>query len=209
MNKYMQYLELKDNLKEFVVFSAKDILKVDPDFHSQRLSEWQRRGYINKISKGYYYFSDLEISESVMFVMANKIFEHSYISLEMALSYYNLIPESVYAITSVTSNRTYVLRSDFAQFSYKKIKPELMFGYTLIKFGNHTFKIAEIEKAILDYFYINSRFKKSGDFEELRINKDSFIERVDVAKLKNYLLQFNNKSLEKRVNKFLESIYHA
>lgn len=47
-----------------MVLSANDILKIDSDFHKQRLSEWQKKDYIKKITKGYYIFSDLEINES-------------------------------------------------------------------------------------------------------------------------------------------------
>ena len=202
----MQYLEIKDNLKDFIIISARDILKVDPDFRNQRLSEWQKKGYIKKITKGYYIFSDLEVSESVLFIIGNKIFEPSYVSLEMALSYYGLIPESVYSVTSVSSRKTYKIASPLGQFSYHQIKPGLMFGYTLVQYEKHTFKIAEIEKAILDYFYVNSRLKTRGDFEELRINSDTFKEKVDREKLKKYVVQFDNKTLEKRVNNFIKYI---
>lgn len=202
----MQYLEIKDNLREFMVFSANDILKVDSDFHKQRLSEWQKKGYIKKVTKGYYIFSDLEINESVLFIVANKIFDPSYISLEMALSFYGLIPESVYSVTSVTSRKSYKLVSPIGQFSYRQIKSELIFGYQLVNYKNHNFKIAEIEKAILDYFHINSKLKAEGEFEELRINKDTFQEKVNMDRLRQYLTQFNNKSLEKRVNKFIKYI---
>lgn len=200
----MQYLEIKENLKDFVVVSANDILKVDPDFHKQRLSEWQKKGYIKKIAKGHYIFSDLEINESILFIIANQIFEPSYISLEMALSHYGLIPESVYGITSITSRKSYKFRSPVGQFSYRQIKPELMFGYKLINYQNHSFKMAEVEKAILDYFRINPKLRTEGEFEELRINRDVFLEKVDMKKLQNYLKQFNNKSLEKRVNRFIK-----
>ena len=200
----MQYIEIKDNLKDFVVFSANDILKVDSDFHKQRLSEWQKKGYIKKVAKGFYIFSDAEINESVLFTIANKIFDPSYVSLEMALSYYELIPESVYGVTSVTSRKTYQFASLIGRFSYHRIKPELMFGYELVNYQNHNFKMAEIEKAILDYFHINSKIQTEGEFEELRINKNIFREKVDIEKLKKYLVQFGSKALEKRVNRFIE-----
>jgi len=202
----MQYLELRENLKKFIVFSINDIFKVDPNFHKQRLSEWQKKGYIKKIIKGYYIFSDLEINEQALFIIANKIFDPSYISLEMALSYHGLIPESVYGITSITSKKTYTFTSELAEFSYNKIKPELMFGYELIHYQDQNFKIAEVEKAILDFFYINPKIKSEGDFYELRINKEIFREKVDMIKFKNYLEKFNNKSLAKRVNKFIKHL---
>lgn len=205
----MQYLEIKDNLKDFLIISIGDILKVDPDFHKQRLSEWQKRGYLKKIAKGYYIFTDLKINESVLFVMANKVFDPSYISLEMALSYYGLIPESVYGITSVTSRKSYKISSPIGRFSYRQIKPELMFGYQLFSYQNHNFKMAEIEKAILDYFYINSKLKSEGEFEELRINQEIFQEKVDLEKLRQYLTLFKNKALEKRINNFIKYITNA
>jgi len=75
----MQYLNIKDNLKGFAVFTANDISKIDPAFHVQRLSEWQKKGYIKKVAKGHYIFSDLEINEMALFVVANAIYQSSYI----------------------------------------------------------------------------------------------------------------------------------
>ena len=89
----MQYLDLKTQLKDFLVFSIKDIEKVDLSFHKQRLSEWQKKSYVKKIRQGFYIFADLEINEKTLFTIANRIYEPSYISLEMALSIYGLIPK--------------------------------------------------------------------------------------------------------------------
>jgi len=202
----MQYLEIKENLKNFIVFSIGDILKVDPVFHNQRLSEWQKKGYLKKVVKGYYIFSDQELNESALFVIANRIFDPSYVSLEMALSHYGLIPEGVYSVTSVTSRKTYTFASPLARFSYSKIKPELMFGYKLVEYKNQNFKIAEIEKAVLDYFYFNPKLESELDFQELRINREIFREEVDDKKLKKYLEAFQNRALEKRINRFMSYI---
>lgn len=204
----MQYLEFREQLKNFVVFSLNDIKKIEPAFHRQRLNEWQEKGYLKKIIKEYYIFSDLEINEQVLFIIANKIFDPSYVSLEMALSYYNLIPEGVYSITSITSRKTYSFNSSLAQFNYRRIKPEAMFGYVLVSYKDHVFKIAEIEKALLDYFYINSQIKTDGQFAELRMNSETF-GRIDLKKLDRYLIQFSNKSLERRMNKFIKFMKHA
>lgn len=203
LKKYMQYLELRQRLKDFLVFSLDDIKKINPDFHRQRLNEWQKKGYIKKIIREYYIFADLEINEAVLFVIANRIFEPSYVSLEMALSYYGLIPEGVYDITSVNSRKTYAFETKLAKFSYCKTKSELMFGYQLIPIRNHTFKIAEIEKAVLDYFYFNPKLKNEGEFEEWRFNRENFLEKANLEKFRKYLTLFKNKSLEKRVNRFI------
>ncbi len=205
----MRYIELKEQLKDFIVFSTSDIQKIDPFFHKQRLSEWQKKGYIKKIVNEFYIFSDLEINESALFVIANEIYNPSYISFEMALSYYDLIPETVYSITSASSRKTQNFETDIAAFSYRRIKPELMFGYALQKYKNHNFKIAEAEKAVLDFLYINPGIKTEGDFYELRINRDEFQQKINRKKMEEYLKLFENQSLKKRVNNFLEFMSHA
>lgn len=200
----MQYIELKEALKDFTVFSLTDIKKVDSGFHRRRLNEWQSKGYIKKVIKGYYVFSDLELDENALFEIANRIYSPSYISFEMAFSYYRLIPESVYRITSASTRRTYRFKTQIAEFSYKTIKPQLLFGYNLVKYDNKYFKIASIEKAILDYFYINSDVKKESDFASLRINKEMLFEQINEEKLYKFLEKFAQKTLIKRIRSFWE-----
>lgn len=202
----MNILEFKEKLKDFVAFNLNDIRKIDAGFDLRRLNEWQGKGYIKMIRRGYYAFSNLTVNESVLFLLANKIYTPSYVSLEMALSHYNLIPEAVYGITSVASRKTNHFKTDFGEFIYRHMKPQLMFGYQLISYGKQNFKIAEPEKAMLDYFYLNADLNAAEDFAGLRFNGNEFREQTDKDKLQSYLIAFGNKRLEKRFNKFLKYI---
>jgi len=205
----MQYIELKENLKDFTVFSLADIKEIDSHFHRRRLNEWQDKGYIKKIIRGYYIFSDLKLNEKVIFEIANRIYSPSYISFETALAYYGLIPESVYGMTSVSTRRTYLFKTAVAEFSYRTIKPRLFFGYNLAEQNNRFFKIASPEKAVLDYFYINPGIKDNDDFESLRIDKAAFLKLVSMAKIRGFLKKFKQKALKKRIMAFLEFINHG
>lgn len=205
----MRFIELKNRLKNLMIFSIKDVEKINKSIHPPRLVEWQTKGYIKKIIKGYYILSDLDINESVLFAIANKIYKPSYISFEMALSYYRLIPESIYGITSATTRHTYKFDTDFAPFIYRRIKPKLMFGYKLIEYNNQVYKIAEIEKALIDLFYIKSELNKDNDFEELRIDKQSLLEQVNFEKLNKYLKAISSDVLSRRVRKFVRYIKNA
>jgi len=205
----MQYVELKEALKDFTIFSLNDIKRIDRSFFRTRLNEWQGKGYIKKVIKGYYIFSDLELNENALFEIANKIYKPSYISFETALSFYHLIPESVYGITSASTRRTYKFKTQMAEFSYRTIKPELFFGYELVSYKNKRFKIASIEKTILDYFYINSHIKKENDFACLRMNKDIFLKQVNEEKVYHFLEKFAQKRLGKRIKSFLEFMQNA
>ncbi len=202
----MQYLDLKNQLKDFPVFSIKDIEKVDLSFHKQRLSEWQNKGYVKKVRQGFYMFSDLPVNEKILFTIANRIYEPSYISLEMALSIYGLIPEAVYGVTSVTSQNTKHIKTPVGDFIYKHIQPDLMFGYELREHNGHRYKIAEIEKAVLDYLYLNAKISDDESFAGIRFNIPEFKEKLNIKKFNKYLEAFANKSLARRVKKFLRYI---
>lgn len=205
----MQYIKLREYLGDFTFFSIRDIRAIDANFHRRRLNEWQDKGYIRKIIRGYYIFTDLQINENILFEIANRIYSPSYISFEMALSYYHLIPESVYCVTSASTRKTYRFQTPIGQFSYRTIKPDLFFGYNLVNYSNRRFKIASPEKAILDYFYINSDIRDETDFISLRINRNSFIEQIDVGKIHKFLEKFSQKTLAKRISSFLEFIKDA
>ncbi len=200
----MRFIQFKESLGDYTIFSLNDIYKSDPGFHRRRLNEWQNKGYIKKIVKGYYIFSDLKINENVLFEIANRIFNPSCISLESALSYYNLIPETVYSVTSVTSIKTREYKTSIANFKYRKMKPSLLFGMELIRYNNKVFKTASIEKAVLDFFYFHPEYKDINAFESLRFNKDIFKSKADEGTLLNFLKNFKNRSLEIRINNFLE-----
>lgn len=202
----MTILSLKSLLKDYPVFSVNDIIKIEPDFHRQRLVEWQKKGYLKKIVDKYYIFSDTELNEEILYLISNRIYQPSYISLESALRYYNLIPENVYTITAVSSKRTYLFNSGISNFQYRKIKSELFFGYKASKYKDYTYKIADIEKTLLDYFYLNPHIKTKADFKELRFNSSEFFENYSNEKFMRYLEMFSNKSLSKRIKNFIDYI---
>mgnify|MGYP001582550271 FL=1 len=205
----MQYIELKEQLKNFKIFNLNDIRKIEENFDLRRLNEWQKKNYIKKIRQGFYIFSDLEINEQALFIIANRIHEPSYISLEMALSFYGFIPEAVYGITSVTSQKTRTIKTPVGGFTYRNIKSDLLFGYELRECDVHRYQIAETEKAILDYLYFNSKTKDEESFKSMRFNADEFRKRVNMEKFDKYLVAFNNKALTRRVKRFLTYIEYA
>jgi hypothetical protein len=93
----------------------------------------------------------------------------------MALSYYHLIPESTYAITSVSSRRPCTYETTLASFLYRKIKPALFFGCELVESQGKRFKIASPEKAILDYFYLAESIPTSAICSQKRISNIKLI----------------------------------
>jgi len=199
----MKYLEFEKALKPYPVFSIKDIIKRFPDFDNRRLVEWQQKGYLIKVRRGYYCFGERKKGEHFLYVAANKIYSPSYISMESALAYYNLIPEGVFMTTSITTKNTAGYDTAIGNFEYKHLKPLLFFGYKLLREKEFTIKIAEPEKVILDYFYMNP-LNNLDEIEEMRFNEILVKELISLDKLGKYQRIFNSKILDKRMRMFIK-----
>ena len=205
----MHYIEFQKVVGPFTVFSLADIRQADPAFHRRRLNEWQEKGYIRKVVKGYYVFSDRTIDEKVLFEIANRIYAPSYLSFEMALAYHGLIPESVYGITSASTRKTSHFKTPIGAFIYRTIRPKLYFGFDFRKNNEKLFKLASPEKAFLDLFYIKTELRDAASFEGLRVHRETFLKLMDHGKMTDYLNVYGQASLKRRASAFWEYIRHA
>lgn len=201
----MRYINLKTKLKDLMVFGLNDIRQQDPSFYRNRLIEWLNKGYITRLRRDKYMFSDTDVFGHNLFHVANRIYSPSYISLETALSYYGLIPETVYSVTSISSRKTSEFENSLGRFVYRTVTSNLFWGYDIVD----NFQIAEIEKCILDYFYLNSNIGNEADFNELRFNSNEFLKQYSSEKFVRYLKIFNNKALNLRVDKFMKFLKNA
>ncbi len=205
----MKYINFYHHFADQVIFSLNDIRRVDPHFHRRRLSEWQEKGYITKIIRGYYMIPEKKINETTLFYAANKIYHPSYISLESALSYYQFIPETVYQTTCISSKKTALFETSIGDFRYLTVKPVLFGGYTMVRGNFMPFKIATPEKAVFDFLYLNPHYKTRNDFLELRINVNTFRKKINPRKLNDWIKQCNTRTLIKRGALFLETCSNA
>lgn len=202
----MNFYSFKEQLKSFVVFTLIDIRKIDPEFDRRRLNEWQRKGYLKNLRRGYYCFSDIELNEEMLFLIANKLYTPSYVSLEIALSFYSLIPEGVYTVTSISTKKTARFETPFGHFHYRNMKPRLFFGYHLQSLNDQGYLIAEREKLVLDYLYFHPDIAEEDTFSEWRFNADDFLEYADLEKFNCYAKAFQSKRFLKRSQTLLQRI---
>ncbi len=194
----MRYIQLKEAFKDFTVFSLRDIRSFDKGFHRRRLSDWQEKGYIRKVINGYYVFTDLDPKEDELFEIANRIYSPSYVSLQTALAYHRLIPETVYAVTSVSTRRTRTFRSGLGAFDYRTVQPSFFFGYQLKRGRGGAFKIASPVKALLDHLYLNPGIRAADDFRSLRLDGGAFFELITEEGLAGALERLGKKGLAAR-----------
>lgn len=204
----MKFIDFQNQFSLYPLFSLQDVRKVFINFSYRQLDRWEKKRYLQKVKRGFYCFSMHNANQNFLFYTANKIYTPSYVSLEMALKYYGLIPEEIFQITSVSTKKTAHFETLVGNFSYRHIKPSIYWGYQLVEFGQQKILLAEPEKAVLDYLYINPRLKTVDDFLGMRINVDAFTLHINLQKFQKYLENFNNKQLSIRANILLTTIHH-
>jgi predicted transcriptional regulator of viral defense system len=183
----------------FPIFNINIVQFYFKNFDSKRFHEWQQKGYLQSIIKGWYAFTDKPITEHSLFKWSNTIRKPSYISLITAFSYYGFVPEQSFEISAVSSLKTIRYSILNYSFTYNTIDASLLFGYHFITHHNATFNMASLEKAILDYLYLNANIKSTKDIEALRWNRNQII---DWKLFDTYLSVYENKKLNARANIF-------
>jgi len=201
----MRFRDFENKIKHNPVFNLNDVRKLDSSFHRQQLNYWQDQGYIIALIGGYYALQNRVIDEAFLFMLANKNYEPSYVSLESALAYYEIIPETVLGITSVSSRKTQRFESKWGTFNYRSVKPLIMIGYQVIEDRQGLkFKIACLEKAVLDYLYLHHEISAMVDLEALRWNKEQLQDAVNLTVLSKYAVVYNKRALDVRITIFKE-----
>ena len=168
-----------------------DVSKVAASF---LLHRYTQREFLIRLKRGLYVIYDADVPD---LYLANKLYEPSYISLEFALSYHRIIPETVYDITSVTPKATRRFTALNKVFTYRCIKKEAFTGYSTNQQRGLTFIIAEPEKAFVDLTYLRViRNKKPIS----RFNK----EKINPTKALRYAKLFDNKKVISVIKRTLQ-----
>lgn len=194
----MKYIDLEMQAPH-PIFTRQDILLSGLKVYDYQLSLWVQKGLLIRLKNGIYAFAREAASiegKEVAFLL----YQPSYISLESALAYHGFIPEMVYAQTSVTSRTTRTFDNVLGRFIYRHVKKELYWGYEEILSGARPYLMAEPEKAVLDYLYLNqTSIRTQEDFDSIRLNHEQLHVSLDSDKFIRYLSAFSMLKMEKWV----------
>ncbi len=202
----MKRSDIKYNFDKYTILSSNDFKLIDNNFDSRRLYERQKKWYISQIKKWFYIIKKDIIWDIELFMIANKIYTPSYISLESALSYYNLIPEWVSTITSITTRTTRSYNNKIGTFKFFHIKKELLTWYITKQYKQYKYNIATIEKAIFDFLYLNHKYNDIEDFKWLRINTNILKTTRISQRIISYWDLSWNKRCQQRIKNFISYV---
>ncbi len=204
----MNFIEFRKSFLSLACFTTHQVYASYPEFNRNNLGNWVRQGHLVRLRQGYYAFPEYQESTDFALYFGNKIYKPSYISLFTALSFYGIIPEAVPQITSVTTLKTIRFSNDFGDYTYKTIKPDMMFGYDLREMKDgRGIMFATPEKALIDLLYLYPFYNTEPDLEELRLDESYIEDDLNAERLTEYSARTGSKALNNRV-KMLRKVYN-
>ncbi len=184
----------KKNINLFDIVQVRNLFALDNENTLRHLlRRLKKEEIVASLVKGKYLFN-LAKKEPLEYEIANFLYNPSYISLESALSFYGIISQFPYRITSVTVKRTREIKIGAKTYSFAKIKKSYFNDF--VKQDN--FLIASPQKSLFDYLYFSYKGLRSldlldeiegGTFKKQKIK--NYFRRKVKGKFKKFLL--NNR----------------
>ena len=160
---------------------------------NDKISELMKRGELIPLKNGLYISGVKENHNSPEpFLIANHLWGPSYVSLDSALSYWGLIPERVYEITSITIKGSKKYQTSQGRFTYRFMpSPYYSFGIKSQKLApKQVVLIASPEKALCDKIITTAGLNLRSPIQTRNYLLDDL--RIDLESLR----RFNRKEIE-------------
>ena len=202
----MDFHSFKTSVQNLPVFSGRDAARLGPrQTMYNRLNVWRNKGLVIQLKRGLYILSeaDRKVQLSALF-LSGQLYAPSYVSLEYAMGLHGLIPEMVTTVTTVTTKNPARFKTALGTFEYQHIKREAFRGFKATKDqAGLTYFLAEPEKAVVDFIYLNLPRFKRGDRDVFgQSYRFQNLEALNLKKLKAYAGLFAVPKLADVINEF-------
>lgn len=159
-------------------------------FPKDKISNLVKKGDLIRLKKGSYVVSPKIHNQPVSKeLIANHLYGPSYISFESALSYYNLIPERVHTIRSMTIKRSRKFSTTLGNFEYITAPKEYFkigIQQNIIN-KDYAYLIASPVKALCDIIVATSRLRiQSVKAMQEYLEEDM---RIDFSVIDNFYIE--------------------
>jgi len=172
----------------------------------KRIGLLSKAGWFRRIKNGLYLIIDSLTARSQIDVsllrIANALIKESYVSLSHALNFYQMFDQYASNIVSVTSKANKRYDVDNYTFIFSKVKKEMYFGFSEKIDNGKLIRIADAEKALIDYLYLDKSFgSASMVFEKLR----DYHQELDLKKLQEYALR-SDTAIQREIGLMLDEL---
>jgi hypothetical protein len=165
-----------------------------------------KRGDLVRLKNGFFLIAEkIETTPPPFEQIANLLYGPSYISLEWALSYYGMIPEGVYVVTSVTVNQSKNFPTEIGSFSYKYLnRSRYAVGIDQKENSGGRYLIATPEKALADVVHFKAKKLSKKDLlvdliEGRRIEEEN-LKALDRKKMQEIADNYHSQAVDELVN---------
>jgi hypothetical protein len=203
----MDFEQLLSILGDETLFETSLLLagKVNPNVVRLQLSRWTKSGRIYQLRRGVYAIAPpYQKTKPHPYVIANHLQRASYVSMQSALAFYNLIPDTVNTTVSVTTGRPEYLSTPLGDFEFRHVKPGLFKGYQMTDLGDQQAFVATPEKALLDLVYLQPDGETPEYLQELRLQN---LDRLDLGMLRTLSDNFDKPKL-RRATEAISELAH-
>ena len=183
----MDFERLMEIVGDQPVFETSLLLAGDVDRTNvqRQLSRWNKMGRLYQLRRGLYALAPpFQKVKPHPFLVANRMVQPSYVSLQSALAHFGLIPEVVAVTTSVTTLRPGRWDTPLGSYAFRHVKTELFQDYRLLEVADEQQAfVASPEKALLDLVYLEPRADSHTYLKELRLQN---LEVLDLDRLQDH-----------------------
>lgn len=123
-----------------------------PDSAWKATSRLARRGLLSRVSNGVYLNKLVRDASATDFL--DVLNPNSYVSLESALNYWGISTQSPVSLTCVTTGKPKEYRTPEFAITLRSISEHLFWGFEEKQTRYSKYRIAEPEKALLDWIYL-------------------------------------------------------
>jgi predicted transcriptional regulator of viral defense system len=210
--KTLQTKKVKKAVEDMPYFTVGNlaVLGVEKYYLKILLSRLKQKGELVSLKRGFYvsyrYLDKItkkgKMNDYSEFLF-QKLYSPSYLSLEYVLNEYNLLSESSFGFSGVSTKKTASFSNDLGRFYYHTIKKELFKGFEVLEKDGFFIYKATPAKAMFDFLYLRKdMIADKSYFSELRLNLDNF-RNSDIREFKKYVKEEGSAKM-KTVSVFLE-----
>jgi len=142
------------------------------------VSRLTKRGLLSRVANGVYlnkFVPDASASDFVSILKPN-----AYVSLESALNHWGISTQSPVSLTCVTTDNAKDYRTPEFTISFRTISDRLFWGFVEKQTRYSKYRIAEREKALLDWIYLTLQSGLTPHLDKLELKS------IDKRKLVKY-----------------------
>ena len=166
---------------------------IDPKNVRLQLTRWVNSGRLYQLRRGLYSIAPpYQKIKPHPFLVANRLQRASYVSLQSALAFYGLIPETVNITISVTAGRPERLGTPLGIFEFRHVQSKLLYGYQMTDLGGQNALVATPTKALLDLVYLQPGGETANYLNELRLQN---LDHLDLDVLKRQAEVFDSPKM--------------